>query len=91
MYGYTWEACEEAVLINPTEDGGVPDKPILVQPSEWRGQKRLDIRRYYWRDETRRFCRTKQGVPVPLEAVPNLALIAGTYEREAGDDQDATA
>lgn len=64
-HGYIWEVDDpEFVVINAAPNGDVPDYPIVMQRTEWRGEHRLDIRKYYWNQDRRRFCRTKKGVPV---------------------------
>lgn len=76
ILGEQFEADDDNAVVIGTDGSDIPDYPVVVQRTEWQGEERLDIRRYYWNKDKGRFCRTRKGVPLPVRDLEELFSVA---------------
>ena len=62
--------------------------PVVVEVSDGRKEKNIDVRHWYFNDEADAYCRTRQGVQIPLSDTPALvAAILEAYNQAVPDEQ----
>lgn len=65
--------------------------PVVVEVSNGRKAKNLDIRHWYFNDEADAYCRTRQGVQVALEDTPALlAAVLEAYNQSVPEESRLT-
>jgi len=61
--------------------------PVQVKQAEWRGQRRLDIRHIFYREDGEVFP-TKKGVAIPEEDIPSfIEAIQGVVDEMGTPDE----
>lgn len=62
--------------------------PVVVEVSDGRKEKNMDVRHWYWNEDADAYCRTRQGVQVPLTDTRALVTaILEAYNQAVPEDQ----